>query len=162
MKKRWEVAGLVLILFAGIFLNLAAYQATKSVRFEIGSMDRDYLESMAHFHPPVRMNGPLRNAQNTVENVDFYGRLTRQRAVWKLPYHAFDSPLRLRVRCHRFGVALQREPLPRRLPCRVGHGRRVTGFSDPQLRPCDASVSLLDRQVDFRDEFLQAAFCDAG
>jgi len=68
-------------------------------------MDRDYLVDDALFHSPgVRMDGPIRHPDNSVEVIEFYGRLSRKESGILLPYHAKRSPLHLRIRSHRFGL----------------------------------------------------------
>ena len=101
--KRRAAAVLVLsMLGAGAFT--ATLQVQKSIRFEIGSMDRDYLADPEHAPIVLRMDGPIRHPDNSVEVIDFYGRLTGRRAQFSLPYHARHSPVRIRLRCHRFGL----------------------------------------------------------
>ena len=67
-------------------------------------MDRDYLANRDQFHSRLRMNGPIRLADGGVDVIDFYGRLTRRRFGFVLPYHAISSPVEIRIRCHRFGL----------------------------------------------------------
>jgi len=102
VKRRSAAVLVVTVLGAAAFL--AALQAQKSLRFEIGSMDQDYLEDPEQFYPRLRMDGPIRYADNTVEFIEFYGRLSRSRAGFILPYHALRSPVQIRIRCHRFGL----------------------------------------------------------
>ena len=52
----------------------------------------------------VRMQGPTRLPDGSVEVIEFYGRLTAREVGFRLPYHGVASPLRLRLRCHRFGL----------------------------------------------------------
>ena len=67
-------------------------------------MDYDYLDEREQFYSRGRMEGPIRHPDNTVEMIEFYGRLTKRNATFTLPYHAFRSPVRIRIRCHRFGL----------------------------------------------------------
>lgn len=85
-------------------LYFACYQNSGTIRFELGSMDREYIADETYSFPPTRMSGPFRYEDNSVEVIEFYGRLTGRRAAFSLPYHALRSPLRLRIRCHRFGL----------------------------------------------------------
>lgn len=106
---------------AGLFTCTAvyflAYQAHPSLRFGIGRWDAPWLADERDFYPPVRMEGPLRHPDGSVEVKDFVGRLTKRSAAIQIPYHALRSPLRLRLRCHRFGLegtvglAVNGEPL---------------------------------------------------
>jgi hypothetical protein len=93
-----------LTLCAGLVLYVIALQTTETVRFEIGSMDWDFLDTPEAFEKRNRMDGPIRNPDGSVEVIQFYGRLTRAEAAFRLTYHALRSPLRLRIRCHRFGL----------------------------------------------------------
>jgi hypothetical protein len=99
-----SIAAVAVLFLAAGPLHFAAQQAEKSRRFEIGSLDHAFLGEPDDFYGPSAMNGPIRHEDGSVEVVDFYGRLTRRRAVLELPYHALRSPLRLRIRCHRFGL----------------------------------------------------------
>lgn len=49
------------------------------------------------------MSGPIRRPDNTVDVITSMGRLTRRKATFELPYQELDSPLQIRIRCHRFG-----------------------------------------------------------
>ena len=102
--SRRAVAAFILSLLAAAPLYFAAHQGKKSLRFELGSMDRDYLADQEQFYPSGAMSGPIRHPDTRVEVIDFYGRLTRREATFSLPYHSLRSPLRLRIRCHRFGL----------------------------------------------------------
>jgi hypothetical protein len=102
--SRSAVAAFVLSVLAAAPLYFAAHQGKKSLRFELGSMDGDYLATEEQFYSPGAMSGPVRHPDNRVEVIDFYGRLTRREAAFSLPYHALRSPLWLRIRCHRFGL----------------------------------------------------------
>lgn len=101
MRCAIAVAGLLLL---GVVLFTVSLQNRPSRRFELGGMDYDYLADPSGFHPRLRMSGPLRHSDKRVEVIEFYGRLTRTQAGLRLPYHALRSRLRLRVRCHRFGL----------------------------------------------------------
>jgi hypothetical protein len=94
---------LLVLLLSGPAYYLA-YQHNPSLHFGIGRWDRSWLEDEAAFYPPSRMEGPLREPDGSVRVQDFVGRLTRRDAAFRLPYHALRSPLRIRVRCHRFGL----------------------------------------------------------
>lgn len=93
-----------LVLGAGLFLYVAALQTSETMRFEIGSMDWDFLGNPEAFEKRNRMDGPIRYADESVEIIQFYGRIALDEAAFRLPYHAVRSPLRLRIRCHRFGL----------------------------------------------------------
>ena len=91
-------------LIAGAPLYPIAFQVTETVRFDLGSMDWDYLVNEGQVHDRVRMQGPTRLPDGSVEVIAFYGRLTAREVGFRLPYHGVASPLRLRLRCHRFGL----------------------------------------------------------
>ena len=91
-------------LIAGALLYPVAFQATDTVRFDLGSMDWDYLVNEEQVHDRVHMQGPTRLPDGSVEVIEFYGRLTAREVGFRLPYHGVASPLRLRLRCHRFGL----------------------------------------------------------
>ena len=91
-------------LIAGALLYPVAFQVTDTVRFDLGSMDWDYLMNEERVHNRVRMQGPTRLPDGRVEVIEFYGRLTAREVRFRLPYHGVASPLRLRLRCHRFGL----------------------------------------------------------
>ena len=93
-----------LVLGAGVFLYIAALQTSETVRFEFGSMDWDFLGNPEAFEKRNRMDGPIRYPDGSVEVIQFYGRIALDNAEIRLPYHARRSPLRLRIRCHRFGL----------------------------------------------------------
>ncbi len=102
-KSRALILFLVLLAFAPLFF--LSHQNKQTRRFELGSLDRDYLEDSGQFYRPgVMMDGPIRHEDGSVEVIEFYGRLTRTDATLRLPYHAERSPIRLRIRCHRFGL----------------------------------------------------------
>ena len=94
-----------LVLGAGVFLYVAALQTSETVRFEFGSMDWDFLGNPEAFEKRNRMDGPIRYPDGSVEVIQFYGRIALDNAEIRLPYHARRSPLRLRIRCHRFGLS---------------------------------------------------------
>jgi len=105
MRRAAEVSTLLVVLaLVAAPLYYTAYQAQKTRRFEIGSMDRDFLADARLFHVPGAMSGPIRRSDKSVEVLDFYGRLTRREARLSLPYLALRSPLHLFIRCHRFGL----------------------------------------------------------
>ena len=91
-------------LIAGALLYPVAFQVTDTVRFDLGSMDWDYLMNEEQVYDRVRMQGPTRLPDGSVEVIEFYGRLTAREVGFRLPYHGVASPLRLRLRCHRFGL----------------------------------------------------------
>ncbi len=101
----WRGAAVALVLATGGLSYVVAFQTTEAVRFELGSMDWDYLEEPSNFHDRGRMEGPIRYEDGSVEVIEFYGRLTQERAGLTLPYHATRSPLRLYLRSHRFGLS---------------------------------------------------------
>ncbi len=104
MTKPRQFAAILLLSGVGTLAYLAAYQSATNARFDLGSMDWDYLYREEQFHPRVRMNGPQRLPDGRVENVEFYGRLTRRFAVLTLPYRVYHSSIDLRLRAHRFGL----------------------------------------------------------
>ena len=91
-------------LIAGALLYPVAFQVTDTVRFDLGSMDWDYLMNEEQVYDRARMQGPTRLPDGSVEVIEFYGRLTAREVEFRLPYHGVASPLRLRLRCHRFGL----------------------------------------------------------
>lgn len=99
-----SILWLAFVLAAAAPLYYAAYQIRKDRRFQIGSMDRDFLSQVDQFSSPTMMNGPIRHEDGSVEVIDFYGRVTTRRVEILLPYFALDSPLRLFLRAHRFGL----------------------------------------------------------
>jgi hypothetical protein len=100
----FRLALVLLVLLAGLILYAVALQSSGTMRFEIGSMDWDFLGDPEDFEGRSRMDGPIRYPDGSVEVIQFYGRVTREKASFRLPYHATRSPLRLRIRCHRFGL----------------------------------------------------------
>jgi lysophospholipase L1-like esterase len=85
--------------------HLGIHQLDRQARFEIGEpSDRYYLIDPESFQAPAEMEGPLRRPGAEVETVSFTARLTRRRAGLRLPYHAVGTPVRLNLRCHRFGL----------------------------------------------------------
>ncbi len=104
-RERLIAPGIVVaLLVVAAPLFFAAYQVQKTRRIEIGSMDLDFFLDRSQIYPPLRMNGPVRHPDGSVEVSDFYGRLTGRRVELLLPYHARRSPIRLFIRCHRFGM----------------------------------------------------------
>ncbi len=103
--KAIPLAAIALLLVTAAPLIYVAQQHVKARRFEIGSLDHNYLVDKAQFSLPVAMDGPFRYEDDSVEVIDFYARLTSRHAELELPYHALHSPLRLFVRCHRFGLS---------------------------------------------------------
>jgi hypothetical protein len=93
-----------LVLVGGEALYAVSLQRFETVRFEIGSMDWDFLGDPEDFEDRKGMDGPMRLPDGSVEVIEFYGRIARKDASFRLPYHAVRSPLRLRIRCHRFGL----------------------------------------------------------
>ena len=81
-----------LVLGAGLFLYVAALQTSETMRFEIGSMDWDFLGNPEAFEKRNRMDGPIRYADESVEIIQFYGRIALDEAAFRLPYHAVRSP----------------------------------------------------------------------
>ena len=67
-------------------------------------MDWDFLGNPEAFEKRNRMDGPIRYSDGSVEVIQFYGRIALDNAEIRLPYHARRSPLRLRIRCRRFGL----------------------------------------------------------
>lgn len=94
----------VLMLVATGPLYYLAYQNTAGRRFELGSMDHDFIVSRGELYPFSVMSGPIRYEDGSVEVIDFYGRITPRRAEFQLPYHARRSPLEIFLRAHRFGL----------------------------------------------------------
>lgn len=86
-------------------LYFLAYQANPSRHFGIGYWDSLFLADEESFYPPLRTSGPFRHPDQSVEIREFVGRLTRRDAGFQIPYHALRSPLRLSMRCHRFGLS---------------------------------------------------------
>lgn len=85
--------------------HLGLHQLDRQARFEIGEADdRHYLAEADSFRAPAPMQGPIRRPSGEVEVADFQARLTERRARLRLPYHLVGAPLRLNVRCHRFGL----------------------------------------------------------
>ena len=101
-RPRAVVVALVIAACAPAYY--AAHQVKKARRFEIGSMDTGYLRVSREYRRPAMMDGPIRHEDGTVEVIDFYGRLTERRAEIRLPYHVKRTPVRLFLRCHRFGL----------------------------------------------------------
>ena len=81
-----------------------AYQANPTLHFDIGRWDGGFLADVEKFYPPVRMTGPFRHSDNSVEIGEFVGRLTKREAGFQIPYHALRTPLEFYLRCHRFGL----------------------------------------------------------
>lgn len=104
LKNRKVPITIGLVFLLALPLYFLSSQSRRPLRFEIGSMDCDYLDEKEQFYSRGRMEGPIRRPDNTVEVIEFYARLTKRRATFKLPYHAFRSPVRIRIRCHRFGL----------------------------------------------------------
>jgi len=104
MRSKASLVWGALILVGAAPLYHVAYQFQKDRRFEIGSMDRDFLYEEAQFSTPMAMSGPIRYDDGSVAVIDFYGRLTARCAELEIPYHSLRSPLRLFLRAHRFGL----------------------------------------------------------
>ena len=98
-----HLPSIIVLLLSGPFY-FVAYQANPSQHFGIGRWDSAFLAEEADFYPPIRMSGPFRHSDNTVEIREFVGRLTRRRASFQIPYHALRTPLQFSLRCHRFGL----------------------------------------------------------
>jgi hypothetical protein len=104
-RFRWSPRWLSLLALSFAFpAYFVAYQATPALHFGIGRWDRSWLDDESSFYPPQRVEGPLRREDGSVEVQDFVARLTRKDATFRVPYHAVRSPLRMRLRCHRFGL----------------------------------------------------------
>lgn len=103
-RSRASFVCVALIVLGAAPLYYQAYQFQKDRRFEIGSMDRDFLAEPTQFSSPLAMSGPIRYEDGSVAVIDFYGRLTARCVELELPYHALRSPLRLFLRAHRFGL----------------------------------------------------------
>ncbi len=95
---------LSLLLVAGEAIYVFSLQRSEPIRFDFGSMDWDFLADPSSVSPRTRMKGPFRHRNGTVEVIEFYGRITTSNVRFQLPYHASNSPLLLRIRCHRFGL----------------------------------------------------------
>ena len=91
-----------------VLLSIPAYffsvQANRALHFGIGRLDGAFLTDEESFYPPARMEGPERADDGSVAVREFTGRLTKTDAAFRLPYHALRSPVRIDVRCHRFGL----------------------------------------------------------
>jgi len=101
-KKSVLVLTLLLAGFAPLYYG--AYQARKPRRFDIGAHDEHLLGNPETFSTPGAMSGPFRHEDGSVEVIRFQGRLSGRTASIQLPFHARSSPLRLWIRCHRFGL----------------------------------------------------------
>jgi len=85
--------------------QLGLQQTGRRAHFEIGEPDdRDYLVDSPSFGPPKAMEGPVRHPDGTVTVEELSARLTGPQARLRLPYHLVGAPLRLNLRCHRFGL----------------------------------------------------------
>ena len=58
-------------LIAGALLYPVAFQVTDTVRFDLGSMDWDYLMNEEQVYDRVRMQGPTRLPDGSVEVIEF-------------------------------------------------------------------------------------------
>ncbi|HXV61964.1 MAG TPA: hypothetical protein VEK15_14800 [Vicinamibacteria bacterium] len=92
--------GLMVMSLPAYFL---AYQQNPALHFGIGRWDGAFLGDPTAFYPPVRLSGPFRNPDGSVEVREFVGRLTKRETSFHLPFHAVRSPIVLTIRCHRFG-----------------------------------------------------------
>jgi hypothetical protein len=92
------------VLLLALLCFFAAHQVNPVRHYGIGRWDRAWLADAGDFSPPLRMEGPVRHPDGSVEVRDFVGRLTKKRAAFRIPYHALRTPLELRLRCHRFGL----------------------------------------------------------
>ncbi|HSF20013.1 MAG TPA: hypothetical protein VLK65_31140 [Vicinamibacteria bacterium] len=93
--------GLMVMSVPAYFL---AYQINPTRHFGIGRWDDAFLADPATFYPPVRLSGPFRHPDGSVEVREFVGRLTKRKTSLHLPFHAVRSPIDLTLRCHRFGL----------------------------------------------------------
>jgi hypothetical protein len=98
-----RLPSVVVLILAGPSYFLA-YQANPALHFDIGRWDGGFLADVDGFYPPFRMTGPFRHADDSVEIGDFVGRLAKREAGFRIPYHALRTPLKLNLRCHRFGL----------------------------------------------------------
>jgi hypothetical protein len=104
MRRRLPYLIPILTILLSIPAYFYAVQANRALHFAIGRLDGAFLADRESFYPAARMEGPERAGDGSVAVHEFTGRLTKADAEFRLPYHALRSPVRIDVRCHRFGL----------------------------------------------------------
>ena len=115
-------------LIAGALLYPVAFQITDTVRFDLASMDWDYLMNEEQVYDRVRMQGPTRLPDGSVEVIEFYGRLTAREVGFRLPYHGDRLGLD-----PRFPLGSVASPCWTVFSLRVRRTRIADIASDPQI-----------------------------